>query len=435
MFELSYGVIALVTFAAIIILILARIPIAMVFFTVGVFGFTFLLPKPMLNQLGPSIWRMLDSFPLTAVVPFVLMGEFMLQGGMSKELYNALEKWIKRLPGGLSQVNVVACAIFAAISGSSVSTAATMGVIAGPEMESRGYDNRLTYGTLAAGGTLGILIPPSITLIIYGALTSTSIGQLFIAGIIPGIIVSVLFMVVTSIWVAYSPKIAPRIEDRISWKDRFMAIRDFLPVGVLILTVLGGIYGGIVTPTEAASIGAVMAFILLVIKGRLSRELIKKSLRSTILISSMSYMILAGSSLINFLFAYTQVPLMISQFVAGLNVPSAFVLFLVCIMYLILGMFIDAISMVVLTVSAIVPLLTSLGYDPVWIGIIIIILAELALITPPVGINLYILLGVSKSASFGEICMGVIPYAGVLLFMLVLLTLFPQLALWLPASM
>lgn len=435
MIELSYGAIAALTFLMIMVLILARIPICMVFFMVGVFGFTFLLPKPMLNQLGPSIWRILDSFPLTSVVPFILMGEFMLQGRISEELYNALEKWISRLPGSLAQVNIVACALFAATSGSSVSTAATMGVIAGPEMESRGYKNKLTYGTLAAGGTLGILIPPSIPLIIYGALTSTSIGQLFMAGVLPGIIVTLLFMGVSMLWVFAIPGTAPKLNITVSWEEKLRAFWGFLPVAILIIAILGGIYGGVVTPTEAATVGAVVAFFLVLFKGRMNWGVFKKSLRSTIIISSMSYMILAGSSLVNFLFTFTEVPVLISEFVAQLAISPAVVLFLVCLMYLVLGMFIDGISMVVLTVPSIVPLLTGLGYDPVWLGIVIVLLIELALITPPVGINLYILQGVSRTASFMEIATGIVPFAGVIGFMIFILYWFPNIALWLPQSM
>jgi len=435
MIELSYGSIAVVTFALIMILILARIPIAMVFFMVGVIGFTFLLPKPMLNQLGPSMWRILDSFPLTSVVPFIFMGEFMLQGRISEELYNALEKWISRLPGSLAQVNIVACALFAATSGSSVSTAATMGVIAGPEMESRGYSNKLTYGTLAAGGTLGILIPPSIPLIIYGALTSTSIGQLFMAGVIPGILITFGFMITSILWVLTVPGAAPRLTQRASIKEKLSAFWGFLPVAILILAILGGIYGGVVTPTEAATVGAVIAFFLVLFKGRMNWQVLKKSLRSTIIISSMSYMILAGSSLVNFLFTFTQVPVLISEYVAQLAISPAVVLVLVCLMYLVLGMFIDGISMVVLTVPSIVPILTGLGYDPVWLGIVIVLLIELALITPPVGINLYILQGVSRTASFVQIALGIVPFAVVIGFMIFVLYWFPSIALWLPQSM
>jgi tripartite ATP-independent transporter DctM subunit len=363
------------------------------------------------------------------------MGEFMLQGKISEELYNTLEKWINRLPGGLAQVNIVACAIFAAMSGSSVSTAATMGVIAGPEMENRGYHNKLTYGTLAAGGTLGILIPPSIPLIIYGSLTSTSIGQLFMAGIIPGVLITFLFMVISVFWVVLIPGTAPRLTQVVSWKEKFAALWGFLPVAILIFVILGGIYGGVVTPTEAATVGAVAAFFLVIFKGRMNWEVLKSSLRSTILVSSMSYMILAGSSLVNFLFTFTQVPLLLSEFVGQLSVSPSVVLLLVCLMYLVLGMFIDGISMVVLTVPAIVPLLTQQGYDPVWIGIIIVLMIELALITPPVGINLYILQGVSRTSSFMEIATGIIPFAVVIGFMVFVLTLFPQIALWLPETM
>ena len=435
MFELGYGAIALLTFLAITVLILTRMPVAVVFMTVGVLGYTFIMPKPMVHEVGPAMWRMLDSFPLTAVLLFILMGEFMMHGGLSEELYNATEKWISRIPGTLAQVNIAACSIFAAISGSSVSTAATMGVIAGPEMEQRGYHNSLTYGTLAAGGTLGILIPPSIPLIIYGSLTGTSVGKLFMAGFVPGIMTAILFMITTALWVLKSPKIAPSFKDTHSWEVKLSALWGFLPAGCIILAVLGGIYGGIVTPTEAAAVGAVCSFLVLIAKRRVTRSLLKKSLLSTIVLSSMSYMILAGSSMINFLFNYLKVPRLLMEAVVSLNLTPLSVFVLVCLMYIVLGMFIDGISMIVLTVSTVVPLLSSLGFDPIWVGVILVLLVETALITPPVGVNLYVLQGAAQTASFAQIAIGSIPYIGVLMFMIVVLYIFPQIALWLPSTM
>jgi len=435
MLEVHYGWIAFFMFLAITVLIATKMPVAIVFLSVGVFGFTFMLGKPVLNEVGPTIWAMLDSFPLTSVVLFILMGEFMMQGGLSHELYNTVEKWIYRFPGGLAQVNIVACSIFAAISGSSVSTAATMGVLAGPEMEKRGYDNRLTYGSLAAGGTLGILIPPSIPMILYGALTGTSVGKLFMAGFVPGIICTILFMTVTVIWVLKSPKIAPPAYTSVSWKERFTTLGGFLPTALIILSVLGGIYGGVVTPTEAACVGAVATFVILLIRRRITVNMLKKSFLSTIVISSMTCMLLAGSSLINFIFNYLSVPSLLSGAVTSMALKPLTVFILVVIMYLILGMFLDGISMVVLTVGTVCPLMVSLGYDPVWLGIILVLLVEIALVTPPVGVNLYVLAGISEKASFGQICAGSLPYIGVLLVMIYILYMLPQLALWLPSTM
>jgi C4-dicarboxylate transporter DctM subunit len=435
MLEANYGWVAFFVFLAITALIATKMPVFMVFLSIGVFGFTFMLRTPMLTEFGPTIWRMLDSFPLTSVVLFILMGEFMMQGGLSRELYNAVEKWIYRVPGGLAQVNIVACSIFAAISGSSVSTAATMGVLGGPEMERRGYDNRLTYGSLAAGGTLGILIPPSIPMILYGALTSTSVGKLFMAGVVPGIITTLLFMTVTIIWVLKSPKIAPPAYETVSWKEKFSSLGGFLPTALVILAVLGGIYGGVVTPTEAACVGAVTTFVILLVRRRVTVTLLRKSFLSTIVITSMTCMLLAGSSLINFIFNYLSVPRMLSEAVTSMALTPLTVFILVVIMYLILGMFIDGISMVVLTVSTVCPLMVSLGFDPVWLGIILVLLVEIALVTPPVGVNLYVLAGITEKASFGEICAGALPYIGVLIVMIVLLYMFPGIALWLPSTM
>ena len=435
MLETHYGWIAFFMFLAITFMIATKMPVAVAFLTIGTFGFTFMLGKPVLNELAPTIWAMLDSFPLTSVVLFILMGEFMMKGGLSKELYNTVEKWIYRFPGGLAQVNIVACSIFAAISGSSVSTAATMGVLAGPEMEKRGYDNRLTYGSLAAGGTLGILIPPSIPMILYGALTGTSVGRLFMAGVIPGIITTIIFMTVTVIWTLKSPKIAPPAYKTVSWEERWSTLGGFLPTAMVIIAVLGGIYGGVVTPTEAACVGAVATFIILLIRRRVTVTLLKTSILSTVVITSMTCMLLAGSSLINFIFNYLTVPSLLSAAVTSMALTPLTVFILVVILYVILGMFIDGISMVVLTSATVCPLMNSLGFDPVWFGVILVMLVEIALVTPPVGVNLYVLAGIGESVTFGQICQGVLPYIGVLLFMIVLLYLFPQVVLWLPNTM
>jgi C4-dicarboxylate transporter DctM subunit len=435
MLETHFGWIAFFMFLAITFMIATKMPVAVCFLTIGTFGFTFMLGKPVLNELAPTIWAMLDSFPLTSVVLFILMGELMMKGGLSKELYNTVEKWIYRFPGGLAQVNIVACSIFAAISGSSVSTAATMGVIGGPEMEKRGYDNRLTYGSLAAGGTLGILIPPSIPMILYGALTGTSVGRLFMAGVIPGIITTIIFMTVTVIWVLKSPKIAPPAYKTVSWEERWSTLGGFLPTALVIIAVLGGIYGGVVTPTEAACVGAVATFIILLIRRRVTVTLLKTSILSTVVITSMTCMLLAGSSLINFIFNYLTVPSLLSAAVTSMALTPLTVFILVVILYVILGMFIDGISMVVLTSATVCPLMNSLGFDPVWFGVILVMLVEIALVTPPVGVNLYVLAGIGESVTFGQICQGVLPYIGVLLFMIVLLYLFPQVALWLPNTM
>jgi C4-dicarboxylate transporter, DctM subunit len=435
MLEAHYGWVAFFMFLAITFLIATKMPVAVVFLSIGVFGFTFMLGKPVLNELAPTIWSMLDSFPLTSVVLFILMGEFMMKGGLSKELYNTVEKWIYRFPGGLAQVNIVACSIFAAISGSSVSTAATMGVLAGPEMEKRGYDNRLTYGSLAAGGTLGILIPPSIPMILYGALTGTSVGRLFMAGVVPGLLATILFMAVTVTWTLKSPKIAPPAYETVSWKERWSSLGGFLPTAMIILAVLGGIYGGVVTPTEAACVGAVATFVILLVRRRVTVDLLKTSILSTVVITSMTCMLLAGSSLINFIFNYLNVPSLLSGAVTSMALTPLTVFILVVILYVILGMFIDGISMVVLTSATVCPLMNSLGFNPVWFGVVLVLLVEIALVTPPVGVNLYVLAGIGESVTFGQICQGVLPYIGVLLLMIVILYMFPQVALWLPNTM
>jgi len=435
MIELAPGWITVIIFAGILLLMLTGMRIAFAIMIVGLFSLYFFPTRPMLYAAPEAVWGVLNKFSLTATMLFIMMGEFLMRGGIGEDVYHTLDKWLYRLPGGLAQVNIGACTIFAAVSGSSIANSATMGVVAAPIMESRGYNTKLTYGSIAGGGTLGILIPPSVIMIIYGALAEVSVGKLFIAGIIPGIILAFLFMTFIGIWAMKSPEIAPRPTSSFSWKDRIVSMAYLLPVILLILAILGGIYGGIATPTEAAAVGCVVSLGIITARRRFTWELLKKSVMETFLIIGTMHMVVAGASMVGFVFHYLRIPVHFSESIAQMGLSPLMIYFVICGMYLLLGMFIDGISILVITIPIVVPVMSNLGFDPVWIGIILTIVIELALITPPVGMNLYVLRSVSKEVGLAEIALGAAPYAGLLLLMLVLLGFFPQLALWLPGQM
>ena len=427
MLELHYGWIAFFVFLAITVLIATKMPVAICFMTIGLFGFTFMLGKPALIELGPTIWSMLDSFPLTSVILFILMGEFMMQGGLSRELYNTTEKWVYRLPGGLAQVNIVACTIFAAISGSSVSTAATMGVLAGPEMEKRGYDNRLTYGSLAAGATLGILIPPSTVMVIYGILTEQSIATLFVAAILPGLLLTALFLLTIYLLAVYRPELGPR-------GPRF-SLRELGGLLALFLLVIGGLYTGWFTPTEAAGVGAGGAMAVTLLKRRLTGAALRASLQETTLSTAMIFLVLIGANIFGYFLAVSQVP---EQVIAGattFGVNRFAVLGIIVLVYILLGCLMEGLAMMVITLPVVFPVIIQLGFNPIWFGVVLTVLLEMSLITPPVGMNVFVLSGVAPGVRMSAIFQGILPFFLTMLLCLFLLILWPQIALFLPGTM
>lgn len=401
---------------------------------VGLLGIYFLLPVPAPITLAERAWDSINTFTLTAVPMFVLMGALLLRSGLSDQVFEALAKWLGRFPGGLAHAGVGACGIFAAVSGSSLATAATMGMVACPEMTRRGYSARLAYGSIAAGGTLGILIPPSVAMIIYGSTVGAPIATLFIAGIVPGILLVLAFMAVIFAWALLNRDAAPP-SAAASWPARLAALWQILPIVLLIGAVLGVLYAGIATPTEAGAMGAAAALGICLARGRLDPATLGQVLLETVRVTSFLFLIIVGASILTYSFDYLRLPTLLVEAVEAADLTPAMVMLAIAVLYVVLGMFIDSISMMVMTLPVLFPVIVAMGFDPVWFGVVLVILMEIGLVTPPVGVNLFVLHGLSRDVALQEIVYGVIPFTLVLAAMVLLLYWLPGLATWLPASM
>lgn len=403
-------------------------------------GLTALVALHVLTPLGmPEViaersWEVLNSFTLTALPMFVLMGVLLLRSGVSSEVFEAMVHWVGRIPGGLAHSGVLACMIFSTVSGSSLATAATMGKVACPEMLDRNYDRRLALGSVAAGGTLGILIPPSIALIIYGSTVGVSIPQLFLAGIIPGLLLTFSFVVVIMIWALINPKAAPKgpVSD---WGQRFRSLRMIAPMFLLIMAVLGSLYLGVTTPTEAGATGAVAAFMLCLFRGKINMPGLFESLREATITTGFLMAIIVGASSLTFVFDLLRVPQELAGSIQESGVSGPIVILSIALVFIILGMFVETTAMILLTIPVIFPVVTSLGYDPVWFGVFIVVLVEVGLITPPVGVNLFVLRGVTPGSKLGEIAYGVAPFGLAMIAVLIALFTWPEIATWLPNTL
>lgn len=379
-------------------------------------------------------WEVGDSFVLTAIPLFIFMGEVLLRSGLSIRLYDGAAAMLGRLPGGLLHANIGSCAIFAAISGSSLATAATIGTVALPELEKRGYDNKIACGSLAAGGTLGILIPPSISMIIIGSMTEQSIAKLFIAGVFPGIMLVGLFMIYIVVRVIIQPQLAPPFEKR-PLKLRALSIISMWPVVVIMFFVLGGIYLGVTTPTEAAAVGAFMALVFALIYRKLNWLTLKASMLGAVKITAMLLFIIVGAMILSGMLGLLKVPFKMVDWVASLPFPPLAILIGIYIMYLFLGMFLDGLALVVLTVPIVFPIIRELGFDTVWFAVALVILVEMCLLTPPVGTNVYVIHGLRPDRPMSEVILGAMPFFFMMLVGLAIITAFPQIATWLPNTM
>ncbi len=380
-----------------------------------------------------AIWRVFNSFTLSAVPLFILLGEILLRSGVSGRAYAAFSPLFRRIPGGLLHTNIVVCTLFGAVSGSSLSTAAAVGSVAYPEMVRRGYDKDMIVGSLAGGGTLGLLIPPSLSFLIFGALTETSIGRLFVAGIIPGLMIGALFMVYIFLKALRHPHVAPVDDSRKSPWQVILGFRQIWPLLVLIVAVIGSIVGGLATPTEAAAIGVVLAAILSSVWGDLTlADLLKAIFHSTLLFSAIGFVVL-GATILAQSVSILGIPQQILHSVAASGFDRYGVLFLVVLLYLILGCFFDGLSLMIMTLPVVFPLLTGLGFDAIWIGVIITIVIEIGQVTPPVGLNLSVLSSLANNeVSLGRVARATVPYWLIHLVAIVILTLVPSIALFLP---
>ena len=363
---------------------------------VSALGMIFFTSRPVGDAMATTIWGTSSSWTLTALPLFVWMGEILFRTKLSENLFEGLSPWMQKLPGGLIHVNVVGCALFAAISGSSAATVATVGKMSIPELRKRNYPEKILLGSLAGSGTLGLLIPPSIILIIYGVTVQESIAKLFIAGIIPGIMIAIIFMLYVIVWSLINKKIMPETFENFSFFEKVKRSRQLIPVILLILGVIGSIYTGIATATEAASLGVVGALMLSYFQKSLSLETFKKSLLAATKTSCMIAFILAGSSFLSLAMGFTGLPRNLAIWIENMNLSPYILIMVLMIFYIILGMFLDGISAVVLTMAIIEPMIRQAGFDMIWFGIFLVVVVEMAQITPPVGFNLFVLQGMAN---------------------------------------
>ena len=427
--------IGIVGIAALVVLLFMGVPVGISLIAVGFFGGVWVLGWDWaLSLFKVEPYATFANYGLIVIPLFILMGNFAFHSGMSGDLYGTARAWFGRVRGGLAMSTVAACAAFGAVCGSSTATAATMGKIALPEMKKHGYDDRLSTGTLAAGGTLGILIPPSVIMIIYGVLTENSIGKLFLAGFIPGILQAIFYIaVVAGICLLFKER-GPAGE-RVSMLAKFKSLLYGFPVLLLFFLVIGGIYLGWFTPVEASGIGAFGAFVIAIIRRKLTWAAFKDSLTDTVQTSAMIFIIMLGATIFGRFLAVTQLPEALADALLGMEVSRYWILLIIMIMYVVLGMFMDSMAMILVTLPIFYPVIQELGFHPIWFGIIVVRVAEIGLITPPVGMNLYVIQGIADKVPMGKVFRGATPFVVADFVHVVVLVAFPVLATFLPDLM
>lgn len=432
---MSNGAVALAGFVSLFALMLLRVPVGMAMGLVGVAGYSYIVGVgPAMKLIGQTSMRTVTDYTFGVIPMFMLMGAFVTISGVSNELFRAANSFVGHLRGGLGVATVVACGGFAAICGSSVATAATFAGVAYPEMRRYGYPKSFSTGVIAAGGTLGAMLPPSTVLAVYAIITQQDIGKLFMAGILPGLLAITMYVITIAILVKLKPGLLPAGEFK-PWKERFKGLKDVWAPLVLFAFVIGGLYGGLFTPTEAGGMGAGGAFLLGVLRGKLSRAQIREALLQATRTSAAVFTVLIGALLFGYFLTITQTPQRLTEFLTGMGLGRYGVLALIMVMYLVLGCLMDAMAMIILTVPIIFPVITGLGFDPIWFGIIIVMTVELGLIHPPVGMNVFVIKSVVKDVSFTTIFKGVIPFVITDLIRLLILIAFPVIALYLPQRM
>ena len=430
---MSWEALAALYFGVMLVLLFGGVWIAVSLGMAGVMGIWIVKPA-LLGGLESVVWNTVDNFVLTAVPLFLFMGTIILHGGISTRFYRSLALWLNRVPGGLAQTNIVSCSIFSALCGSSVATAAAVGSIAIPEMQKRGYGVRPMTGTLAAGGTLGILIPPSIPFIIYGSTVGESVGKLFVAGIVPGFLMAAVFMLFLGVQAKLFPRDFPSLDETVAWSARLSGLRDLVPVVLLIALVMGGIYAGFMTPTEAAGVGAAGAVAVVGLYGGLTMEVLRRSLLDALRTNAMILFIVIGAQIMSFALVSAGIPRALVSAIQAAQLTPYMVLAVVVVMYLVLGCLVDALSLMLLTLPVVFPVMKAAGFDAIWFGVVLVILLEIGLVTPPVGMNLFVIQGMAKT-TLGEVAWGSLPYVILMLVGVLALTIFPDIALWLPRKM
>ena len=408
--------------------------VALSMIAVSAVGMLLFTTRPVGDAMATTVWGTSSSWTLTALPLFVWMGEILFRTKLSENLFKGLSPWLSNLPGGLIHVNVVGCALFAAISGSSAATVATVGKMSIPELRKRKYPEKLLLGSLAGSGTLGLLIPPSIILIIYGVTIEDSIAKLFMAGILPGIMIAIMFMTYVVIWSILNKQQMPKIIQNFTFSKKIKRSKQLLPVVLLIISVIGSIYTGLATATEAASLGVVGALVLSWFQKTLNKETFKLSLLGATKTSCMIAFILAGSTFLSLAMGFTGLPRNLAVWIQEMNLSPYMLIFILTIFYIMLGMFLDGISAVVLTMAIIEPMIRQAGFDMIWFGIYLVIVVEMAQITPPVGFNLFVLQGMAnKDMAF--IAKSAFPLFLLMILAVIIIIIFPEIALWLPNKM
>ncbi len=432
---MSPETIGAVGFAAVVTLIMLRVPVGIAMCLVGAVGYGVVNGFATLGfVLGRATFESVYPISLSVVPLYIMMGAFAAHGGLSSSLFGLVRAFLGHRRGGLALATIGASAMFGAVCGSSIATAATIGRIARPEMRKHGYDDRLASASVAAGGTLGVMIPPSILFVVYGLMTETSIGALFIAGILPGILGTVLYMGSVR-WITWRRHDFGPAARRLGWRERLKGLLEVWNVVLLFLLVLGGMYLGWFTPTEAAGVGAFGAIVLTALSRRLTRKVIASGFTETAMTSAMIFFILIGATIFNYFIDATGLTQALIAQVKGLGWDRYWILFVICVFYIVLGCLMDSLSMILLTVGAVFPLVTALGFDPIWFGVILVTLGEIGQITPPVGMNLFVLNAAVPNLPLHTIVRGIMPFVSADVARIFILVLFPWLATWLPATM
>ena len=432
--DASMATMSCVVFGALFVTLGAGIWVGFSLFIVGFVGMTLFSSLPAGNNMASSVWATIEKWEYVALPMFILMGEILYRSGISERLFRALVPWLYRLPGGLLLMNIISCTLFAAVSGSSAATTATVGRITLAELDKLGYDRAIAQGSLAGAGTLGFLIPPSLIMIVYAILAEVSIGKMFMAGILPGILLSGVY----SAYIVYrgirNPEIAPRMQDSYTWGERIRALKDLAPTVILILMVLGSIYAGIATPTEAAALGVLGATIFALINRQMNLRILFECLVGAVKTNAMIMMIVVGAGFLSRVMGFLGIPAAITTAITGMDLSPYTLMLLLGLVYVVLGCLLDGFSIVVMTLPIALPMVTAAGFDPIWFGIYLILMVEVSQITPPVGFNLFVIQGLTGDPIM-RIARQALPFFFLMLLTTAIITLFPEIALYLPQLM
>ncbi|WP_404332196.1 TRAP transporter large permease [Mesobacillus maritimus] len=434
---MTVELVGLFVIIAVFVLMFLRVPIAISMAIPACIGIFYLRgSETLITFINSVIWEQSFHYTLSTIPLFILMGQFLYVSGISQELFTTFQNWFGKIKGGLGFATIGSSAMFAAASGSSVATTGTMGIIASREMLNAGYNKKLTGGAIVAGGTLGILIPPSTTFIIYGMITEQSIGKLLTAGIIPGILLTLLFMLTIAICVLVKPDMVTTHSQRdVGWKERFRSLKSNIWIFILFIVVIGGLYFGLFTATESAGVGALGAFLISLLRGKLTKKTFVDAFFETIKTTGFMFAIVLAAFTLNYVLTITRLPYVLTDFLFSLDLSATMIFILIVLMYILLGAVMDTLAMMVVTIPIILPLLERLGFDLIWFGVIIVLVIELALISPPIGMNCFVLNGVAKDLKLGEIFKGALIFIAPILVLITLIYIFPDIALFLPNTM